>query len=174
MQRGGTDFGWEELDPGSDTTFPHNALRAAVRPENRSGCRPRSTDPSYQACLVGCGTASAREGVPIGAPRCEPRVNDGAVQLDRAYSDRFFPSDEPLGSPRSDRFVRLDRDPSCPGLRPVGGHRLARVDLRCRRRTTLLPYAARSAWVLAARAGKCSAWGSVPSLPERTLPSEIP
>lgn len=35
-------------------------------------------------------------------------------------------------------------------------------------------YAARSAWVLAARAGKCSAWGFDPSLPGRTLPSEIP
>lgn len=143
---------------GPDLVLPRTALRAASLPDIRPGCRPRKHGPKLPSVQGGL-CLSPRRGITSQVP---VSVTDAAVSnglegplgfLRWAGSGELAP---PVDIPRALSGDRLFSDRNVAGAQ------------------RFCLYAARSAWVLAARAGKCSAWGFDPSLPGRTLPSEIP
>ncbi len=120
------------------------------------GHHPRSTDPSYQACLVGCGITSARD------------CGFLSTLTKRIRPDRLLPcpGEAPLsfGDPRAGRRSSCDSGPPRILVVPSGSVRV--VDRpQCRRCTTLLPYCG------ALRVGACRPCWELPDLGVRAFSS---
>ena len=120
------------------------------------GHHPRSTDPSYQACLVGCGITSARD------------CGFLSTLTKRIRPDRLLPcpGEAPLsfGDPRAGRRSSCDSGPPRILVVPSGSVRV--VDRsQCRRCTTLLPYCG------ALRVGACRPCWELPGLGVRSFSS---